>query len=179
MSLPDFERAQYGDSQAIAGEVVGGVSRRTASAAAFPIALLYGIGAAIVGAIGYGLFSLTGFMVSIVAIGVAWLIAKAMMLATGGIGGRQYQIAAVVLTYLSVSAGELVHPIYLAVHEGAPLSILFSPKVLEYVVAGPFLELQGGFNGIIGIVILGIGMRSAWRMAAGGPMSGRRATPFG
>ena len=34
-------------------------------------------------------------------------------------------------------------------------------------LASPFLELQGGFSGIIGLVIIFVGMRIAWKMTAG------------
>ena len=33
--------------------------------------------------------------------------------------------------------------------------------------ASPFLELQGGFSGVIGLVIIFVGMRIAWKMTAG------------
>jgi len=33
-------------------------------------------------------------------------------------------------------------------------------------LASPFLELQGGFSGIIGLVIIFVGMRIAWKMTA-------------
>jgi len=167
MEAPDFERAQYVSPQGIDGEFAGrpiephGID-------VFPKALLFGAGAAIVGSIGYALISLTGFMVSIVAIGIAWLIAKAMMTATGNVGGRQYQIAAMILTYFAVSCGELIPPLSKALSHGASVMILANPLVLKFALLGPFLELQGGFNGAIGLLILGIGMMAAWRYAAGG-----------
>ncbi len=34
-------------------------------------------------------------------------------------------------------------------------------------LASPFLELQGGFSGIIGLVIIFVGMRIAWKITAG------------
>jgi hypothetical protein len=126
-----------------------------------------------------------GLMISIVAIGIAWLIAKAMMTASGGIGGRPYQIAAVVLTYLAVSMGELLPLLYRAHHDaGLSIIALANAVLLKYVLIGPFLELKGGLNGILGIVILFIGLRAAWRLAAGSPgFSGSRRTrqvdPFG
>ena len=139
--------------------------------------------AAVAGSIGYALFSLTGIMVGIVAIGIAWLIAKAMMTASGGVGGRAYQIAAVLLTYFACSLGELLRPVWTLHHEGAPLGLLLSPVFLKFLLFGPLLEVRGGLNGILGLLILGVGMRAAWRMAAGGPgfgaQGGRRITPFG
>ena len=190
MDMPNFDRAEYVQPQVIEGVVVGKplssqpLSRR--APASFPLALLYGAIAAILGSIGYALVASMGFMISIVAIGIAWLIAKAMMTASRGIGNRSYQIAAVLLTYFAVSFGELL-PLLWRAHQqhGASLRILLNPVVLKYILFGPFLELQQGLNAIIGIVIIGIGMRTAWRMAAGSPGFGqtgtgsRRLTPFG
>jgi hypothetical protein len=167
MEVPDFERAQYVSPQGIDSEFAGRPIEPD-GIGVFPKALLYGAGAAVVGSIGYALISLTGFMVSIVAIGIAWLIAKAMMAATGNVGGRQYQIAAMILTYFAVSCGELIPQLSRAFNHGAPVSILVRPLVLKFALLGPFLELQSGINGGIGLLILGIGLMAAWRYAAGG-----------
>ena len=183
MSIPDFERAEYLEPRAVEGEVVGRPQRN--SRAAFPLALVFGAAAAVVGSIGYGLVASFGFMISIVAIGIAWLVAKAMMTASGGVGDRSYQIAAAMLTYFAVTFGELVPLLWKAIHvHGAPMSLLLSPVVLRYALLGPFLELRGGLNGILGIVILAIGIRAAWKLAAGSPgfgssVRGPRMSPFG
>lgn len=74
------------------------------SHAAFSRAILYGIGAAIVGMILYALFEIvTGIIIGYIAIGVGYLVGKAMKLGSKGRGGRRYQIAAALLTYASVS----------------------------------------------------------------------------
>ncbi len=191
MSIPDFSRAEYQESSAaprvIEGEVVGpsGVPMRVQAAGTprFALALAYGAVAALVGALGYALVGMTGFMVSIVAIGVAWLIAKAMMTASGGIGGRPYQIGAVALTYLAVNFGEILVPLWHAHQSGLPFSAITNPAVVRYLVLGPFVALSQGLNGILGAVILAIGLRSAWQMAAGsagfGQPGGRRPGLFG
>jgi hypothetical protein len=50
-------------------------------------------------------------------------------------------------------------------------------------LASPFLELQDPFHGIIGLVILSVGIRIAWRLTAGsetqilGPFENRAAAP--
>jgi len=181
MSDPDFERARYVEPKVIEGEVVlpsyervGGdepIYRRVQSGAgALPRALGLGLIAAVVGALAYGLIGLSGFMVSIVAIGIGWLVGKAMMTGSNGVGGQTYQAAACVLTYFAVSCGQLLHPLYRLHLQGAPASMLISPLILKYAALGPFLELQGnGFNGALGLLILFFGMRTAWRTAAGGP----------
>jgi hypothetical protein len=74
------------------------------SHAAFLRALIYGIGAAIVGMILYAMFEIaTGLIVGYVSLAVGWLVGTAMMKGSNGVGGRRYQIAAVLLTYAAVS----------------------------------------------------------------------------
>jgi hypothetical protein len=70
----------------------------------FTRGLLFGVGAAILGLIVYAVFGIvTGLMVGYVSLAVGWLVGKAMMKGSGGVGGRRYQIAAVLLTYAAVS----------------------------------------------------------------------------
>jgi hypothetical protein len=73
--------------------------------AAFVRALTYGIGAAVVGLIGYALIAilLQGWVISYMSIGVGWIVGTAMMKGSNGVGGRRYQIAAALLTYAAVS----------------------------------------------------------------------------
>jgi len=81
--------------------------------AAFTRGLLFGVGGAILGLILYAVFGIvTGLMVGYVSLAVGWIVGKAMMMGSGGIGGRRYQIAAVVLTYAAVSMAAV--PIYMA-----------------------------------------------------------------
>jgi hypothetical protein len=73
--------------------------------AAYVRALTYGIGAAVVGLIGYALIAilLQGWVISYMSIGVGWFVGTAMMKGSNGVGGRRYQIAAALLTYAAVS----------------------------------------------------------------------------
>jgi len=73
--------------------------------AAYVHALAYGIGAAVVGLIGYALIAilLQGWVISYMSIGVGWIVGTAMMKGSNGVGGRRYQIAAALLTYAAVS----------------------------------------------------------------------------
>jgi hypothetical protein len=74
------------------------------SAKYYPRALAFGIGAAIIGLIGYAAFEIiTGWIIGYVALAVGWLIGKAMMKGSNGFGGRKYQITAALLTYAAVS----------------------------------------------------------------------------
>ncbi len=73
--------------------------------AAYVRALMYGIGAAAAGLVGYALIAilLQGWVISYMSIGVGWLVGTAMMKGSNGVGGRRYQIAAALLTYAAVS----------------------------------------------------------------------------
>ncbi|MCU1304031.1 MAG: hypothetical protein JWQ87_4315 [Candidatus Sulfotelmatobacter sp.] len=87
---------------ACADKMRGG--RATDSHAVFVRALLYGIGAAIAGMILYAVFEIaTGLIVGYVSLAVGWMVGTAMMKGSNGVGGRRYQIAAVLLTYAAVS----------------------------------------------------------------------------
>jgi hypothetical protein len=81
------------------------------SHAVFVRALMFGIGAAILGLIGYAAFTIiTGIMIGYISLAVGWLIGKAMRTGSRGVGGRRYQIAAALFTYAAVSMAAI--PIY-------------------------------------------------------------------
>jgi hypothetical protein len=163
--------------------------------------LLFGIGGAILGLILYSAFSiLTGFIIGYVSLAVGYIVAKAMMMGSRGIGGRRYQIAAVILTYAAVSMSAIPIAISYGVKHKPPQrqiqtaenpdSQTSDPQSDEQQqqsptaprmslgealgrlallgLASPFLELQSdGVSGVIGLIILIVGIRIAWRMAQG------------
>ena len=180
----NFERAEYVKPVVIDGNTgqVSGSPR--AALAAFPLALAYGVLGAVAGAVGYALIGLTGFMVSIVTVAIGWLVARAMMTATRGFGGRQYQVAAVVLTYLSASCGRLLDLLYSAGKQGISLSQIPAAFLLKFAILGPFLRFSDNlFWSAMGLLILFYGLRTAWQLAAGSPgfgqPGGRRITMMG
>jgi hypothetical protein len=181
--------------------------------AAFVRAVAHGIGAAILGMIGYALIAilLQGWVISYMSIGVGWLVGTAMMRGSKGVGGRRYQIAAAVLTYAAVSIAAI--PIWIhfagqreqhrqtqqqqleeeqrqlekesgqqpATPQPAPkaptpqLSVLTVGKWLGRLtllgLASPFIQLSDNpLWGGLGLLILFIGIRIAWRIAAGRPL---------
>jgi hypothetical protein len=74
------------------------------SHAAFVRGLLFGVAGAIAGLALYVVFALgTGLVIGFVSLAVGYIVGKAMMFGSGGVGGRRYQIAAVILTYSAVS----------------------------------------------------------------------------
>lgn len=135
---------------------------------AFTRALLFGIGAAIVGLAGYAAFTITTHLyVGYVALGVGYIVARAMKAGSGGIGGRPYQIAAVVLTYLAIALAEI--PIALwQFHGRIPSGRMFAAglRLLPIGLMSPILELRSPVHGLINAVILYVGLSLAWRGTA-------------
>jgi len=78
------------------------------SHAAFVRASLFGVGAAILGMILYATFAIvTGIVIGYAALAVGWLVGKAMIKGSNGVGGRRYQIVAILLTYAAVSTAAI------------------------------------------------------------------------
>jgi hypothetical protein len=74
------------------------------SHSAFVRAILFGTGAAALGLILYATFEIvTTITIGYAALAVGWMIGKAMIMGSGGVGGRRYQVVAVLLTYAAVS----------------------------------------------------------------------------
>ena len=156
---------------------------------AFGRAILFGIGGAILGfAIYVGFALATGWMVGYISLAVGYLVGKAIVLGSRGVGGRRYQLAAVLLTYMAVSLAAV--PIALSAHakasrvqphaqtsdspaaaqaDQAPASDSGSIPVGVLVLVGlasPFLEMTDPMHGIIGLIILLVGLRIAWKITA-------------
>jgi hypothetical protein len=159
--------------------------------------MLFGVGAAIVGMAGYAGFTiLTGLYIGYVSLAVGWLVGKAIMLGSKGIGGRRYQIAAVILTYAAVSLAAVPIAISYQVKAKSESQSIqlqqqqsatnatndeagqtqpkshpgFGAAILELLLMGlasPLLEMQNPLHGIIGLVILIVGIRIAWQITAG------------
>jgi hypothetical protein len=69
-------------------------------------ALVQGGGMAVLCGIGYAIFSaVTKMELALITIGIGFLVAKAVRKASGGIGGRRFQVLAVALTYLGSTMG--------------------------------------------------------------------------
>lgn len=159
---------------------------------AFVRGMLFGVGAAIVGFVIYVVFALTtGLVIGYVSLAVGYLVGKAISLGSQGVGGRRYQMAAVLLTYMAVSLAAV--PIAISVHmkqksaqqhaqasdpAAAPAVSPASPPAPKMSVAkavglltllglaSPFLDLANPTHGIIGLIILLVGIRIAWQLTA-------------
>ena len=103
------------ESCAIEAKSAGGSDTHSA----FVKAVMLGVGAAIIGMICYAAFTITtGIEIGYLSLGVGFLVGKAMKLGSGGMGGRRYQIAAVILTYAAVSLAAI--PIAVSQYSKAP-----------------------------------------------------------
>jgi len=138
--------------------------------AAYVRGILYGVGAALAGLVLYATFTIvTHFYLGYIALAVGWMVGKAIITGSNGVGGPRYQIAAGVLTYAAISLASI--PIGIAgllnSQAGANVNwVAAAPRLLMLGIASPFLDLQTGFSGIIGLVILFVGLRIAIRLTA-------------
>jgi hypothetical protein len=155
------------------------------SHAAFVRALVFGIAGALAGFALYVIFALaTGLVIGFVSLAVGFIVGKAMNLGSRGVGGRRYQLVAVLLTYLAVSLSAVPIAIYqmrqqhqaqaqaqTQSSDAAPHEHMSVAKVIGVLalvgIASPFLDLQNPAHGIIGLIILFVGIRFAWRFTAG------------
>jgi len=159
----------------------------TDSHAALARGVLFGIGGAILGLVLYVAVALTtGLIIGFVSLAVGYIVGKAVVMGSGGLGGRRYQIAAVLLTYMAVSLAAV--PIAISQHmkqrsaqqhaqSGSatanapkmnPAKAVATLALLG--LASPLLALADPAHGIIGLIILFVGIRIAWRIAAGRPV---------
>lgn len=184
--------------------------------ATFVRALLFGAGGALLGLILYSAFGIiTGLVIGYLSLAVGYVVGKAMMMGSKGVGGRRYQVAAVLFTYAAVSLSAIPMGVAYAVkhrqerkateHSDADASeeqknlerefgksepvpsqsapVTNTPSApprkaspttasiaagLGYLalvgLASPFLELADPVHGFIGLIILVVGIRIAWRM---------------
>ncbi len=139
------------------------------STGAFLRAIVLGIVGALIGLALYVAFALaTGLIIGWVSLAVGWIVGKAMHLGSGGVGGRRYQVVAVALTYLAVAMSAVPIALYQngRIHH-LQMSLALLGRLAWLGVASPILELRDTVSGLIGLVILFVGIRFAWRFTAG------------
>jgi hypothetical protein len=187
-------------------ETCAEISRRQIPAdshAAFVRAILFGICGALLGLIIYSTFGIvTGLVIGYLSLAVGYIVGKAMNMGSRGLGGRRYQIVAVILTYAAVSLSAI--PMAISQYRkqpavshvqgsssGTPSSAQNSADTpaaaaedgkapppshnfaaaIGYLallgLASPFLDLQDPIHGVLGLVILSVGLRIAWKLTAG------------
>jgi hypothetical protein len=168
----------------------------TDSHAAFVRALAFGVAGALAGLALYVIFALvTDLVIGWVSLAVGFIVGKAMSFGSRGVGGRRYQVTAALLTYIAVS----MSAVPIAIHQmreyraqlqsretaappRAPINIPTAIGMLALLgIASPLLDLQDPVHGLIGLVILFVGIRFAWRFTAGRTLavSGPHTPPAG
>jgi hypothetical protein len=141
----------------IAQQSAGSPAGRVAAAIALGI-----VAGAISAALWYGLRAWKGIEHGILAIVVGFLVGGAVRKGSGSRGGRAYQVLAVVITYVSICANyipDAYREIVGADRRGFSVVALVISSVLS--LALPFL---GGFDNVLGILIIGIALYQAWAM---------------
>jgi hypothetical protein len=173
------------DAELRAGTKVGGFAR----------AVTLGLLAAGAGfGVYYAIARLTGMEFSLVAILVGVMVGSAVKRGSSGRGGRRYQILAVFLTYSAIVSSYVPLVIAEARDTAANRAAIDSlpadrPAALSGETPVPDLQKQGarpgmafalvlavglvyaipflaGFDNILGLVIIGIGLYAAWNTAA-------------
>jgi hypothetical protein len=142
------------------------------AASPFLQSVIFGAGAALLGLILYASFTIiTHWYFGYVALGVGWLVGKAMMQGSGGLGGPRYQAVAVALTYAAISLASIPIHLFRAVNEGVAIdwATMWGPLLLGGI-ASPFLALARGTFGIISLAILFTGLRVAFRITREKPL---------
>jgi hypothetical protein len=136
-------------------------------AAAFPRAVLWGAGAALVGTLAwFAVVKIAHVELGIVAVAVGFFVGKAVRRASGGLGGPRYQALAMVLTYASIVSSYALLVLQAVADEPVQPGLA---RVLVYAVESPFL---GGTSNLLGLVIIGIALYEAWKLNRPVPITG-------
>ncbi|MDP3504898.1 MAG: hypothetical protein Q8S33_31465 [Myxococcales bacterium] len=127
-------------------------------------ALLFGGGAGLVGAIGYGLIIHYARMeLALITILIGWLVGKAVRLGSEDRGGRVYQVMGAVLTYVFCMMAYVPEVVTGATSQADSIPFIVA------VIISPFIALIIPFTGdmsFLSILILGFGVWRGWREPA-------------
>ena len=140
----------------------------------FVNASVFGVVAAAVGAgIWYAVEAITGWQIGLIAIVVGFLVGGAVRHGAEHRGGWPYQLLAMFLTYASI-VSTYVPGLLEGVRQNAHadpsdqgLTLFTLAFVFAIALAAPFLM---GFQNILGIIIIGIGLYEAWKMNRKAPL---------
>lgn len=124
----------------------------------FGKAVIYGLGAAIVGAIIYHI-SLHYINLALVTILIGWMVGKMVRKGSGDRGGWRYQILAVVLTYLATAAAFTAF-----IFQTGEVAPQINPFLLLSALAFP---ITYGIESPISLLITGFGLWQAFSMTKG------------
>jgi hypothetical protein len=136
----------------------------------FAQALLFGVGGMLAGAIVWYLVArLFNLQIGIIAILLGYLVGKAIHRGAGNRGGLQYQILALVLTYLGICLAYA--PLLIEANQLSLGDLGAGGGELIYAILGwPVREVTRGFESVITIIIYGVAFLQAWKLTAGVPL---------
>lgn len=132
----------------------------------FVRAALFGSVAGVGGAIvWYAIRKMSNSEWGLIAILVGWMVGTGVRVGARGRGGWPYQLLALLLTYVSI-AGNYFPDAFQAFGQPAANGDVMPGPVRAIAaallaLAAPFL---GGFENIIGLLIIGFGLYQAWQM---------------
>jgi hypothetical protein len=126
-----------------------------------PRAFGAGLAAAIAGSAVYAAVRLTGYEFSLIAIGVGYIVGRAVRWGSGGRGGVRFQATAMILTYVAIAASSLPFIVRQVTQDGGSLSVFGGVAMFVISLWLPFAQ---GWGNILGILIIGIGLWEAWRI---------------
>ena len=141
----------------------------------FSHAMLLGAGASVLGAIAYGLWiGFTKSEFALVTIAIGWFVGKSVRKGSGGLGGMSFGIAAVLLTYVSISMSFLVAGI-VELMQHAPAGTGLAPDVpaegpglasalISLFVMSLQFPITAAKESILSALITGFGLWQAWVM---------------
>jgi hypothetical protein len=162
-----FQKAEY------AGEAASPSEPSAAPALAIPPApvnlaqgLLFALGAAVACSIAYAAIVIVSkYELALVSIAVGYLIGTAAVKGAGN-GSRMLQIAATVLTYISICASLFFTALWELSQQGKVYDVVGYGAMLVMSMGKPLFEINEGVGGILGIAILVFGLMQAWKQAA-------------
>lgn len=145
-------------------------------------ALLFGCGAGLAGAVGYGLIiHYAKVELALVTILIGWMVGRSVRAGSEGRGGRGYQVLGAVLTYawcMMAYVPDIVVGLANAAQNPVPTAFA--------VLIAPFLALAIPFMGdmdFLSVLILGFGVWRGWRepvkvnLVVAGPFALAAAAP--
>ncbi len=133
----------------------GRIEQQLGSPGQFGRAALYGAGGAIAGAVlYYAVLAITHLQIGLIAVAVGYLVGKAVRQGSGVPGGRNYQLLAVALTYVSIAAS-YIPAIYAARPDLSTLSIA------SMALSAPLVT---GIRRPLSLLIDCFGLWQAWKL---------------
>jgi hypothetical protein len=129
-------------------------------------AILFGLGGSVAGGALYYGMTLTGWLIGPVAVLVGFAVAAAVRKGAGGRAGRNYQIAALALTYLALSLAYLPYAIQGMPETAPPLAMVIGGLLVLLK-----LPVIVATSDPLSVLFMGIGCYQAWKVA-GQPAEG-------